>query len=102
MKKIFLTLAVTTLIFSAKAQSNQKSTSQSLASSIANNTTQENPRDPYVNGIPYSQYKIQVQNDEKHRSAKDAQAKIKNKELIDNQAKITLPSNPNVAEKTKH
>lgn len=101
MKKIFLTLVVTAAIFSVKAQSNQKNSVPALASEIANKTVIEDPHNPLVNGIPYSQYKAQVQAEQKHRVAQEAEAKIQQKEFLDKQANLKLPPNPNIAEKPK-
>ena len=100
MKKIFTTIAVTALIFSAKAQSNQKSNSQVLASSVAN-TMKENPHNPLVNGIPYDQYKTQVQAEQKQRAAKEAAAKVQQKQMLEKEVQLILPPNPNLAEKPK-
>lgn len=101
MKKIFLTLVVTAAIFSVKAQSNQKNSVPALASEIANKTVTEDPHNPLVNGIPYNQYKAQVQAEEKKKTAQETKAKIQQKEFLDKQAKINLPPKPNVAEKPK-
>ncbi len=76
MKKIFFTLVLIMLALSANAQSNQKSSSPMLASSAVNNSVKEDPRNPLVNGIPYNQYKLQVQADQKQRAAKEAETKI--------------------------
>ena len=100
MKKIFLTIIVTTVAFCVKAQSNQKSTLQ-LASSVTNNTVKENPQDPLVNGIPYSQYKLQVQAEEKRRIAAEKEAKTKQQEWMNKQTKKNLPPIPNVPENAK-
>lgn len=100
MKKIILTIIVTTAAFCVKAQTNQKSTLQ-LASSVANNTVKENPQDPLVNGIPYSQYKLQVQADEKRRIAAEQEAKTKHQEWMNKQTNKNLPPIPNIPENAK-
>lgn len=89
MIKIIITTAFllgTTLIY-AQQKEEVRNTREQIIST-------ENPHNPLVNGIPYDQYKSQVQAEEKQRAAKEAEAKLKVKEELDQQAKIILPPNP--------
>ena len=93
MKKIIIATALLfgcTLVFSQKSNFER--------TQIVSN---EDSHNPLVNGIPYDQYKAQVQAEQKQRAAKEAEAKIQQKEFLDKQAKINLPVNPVVAEKPK-
>jgi len=96
MKKIIITIGLllgTTVVYAQKSSSTSNGKEQIVST--------EDPHNPLVNGIPYSQYKMQVQNEEKQRVAKEGAAKIQHKEFLDKQAKLNLPPNPNVAEKPK-
>ena len=97
MIKIIITtsfLLGTTLIY-AQQKEEVRNTREQIIST-------ENPHKPLVNGIPYDQYKAQVQAEEKQRAAKEAEAKNQMKEELNREAKINLPPNPNVAEKSKN
>lgn len=96
MKKIIITTAIlfgTTLIYAQKKDAVKSSKEQIVSN--------EDPHNPLVNGIPYDQYKAKVQNEEKQRIAKEAAAKIQQKEFLEKEAKINLPPNTNTAEKPK-
>ena len=96
MIKIIITTAFlfgTSMIYAQQKDAPRSSREQVIST--------ENPHNPLVNGIPYDQYKAQVQAEEKQRAAKEAEAKIKMREEITQQANINLPTNPNVAEKPK-
>lgn len=96
MIKIIITTALllgTTLIYAQKKDADKSSKEQIVSN--------EDPHNPLVNGIPYDQYKSKVQAEQKQKAAKEAEAKIQQKEFLDKQAKINLPTNPNVAEKPK-
>lgn len=53
------------------------------SNSISNGKEQivstEDPHNQLVNGIPYNQYKAQVQAEQKHKAAQQAEAKIQQK-----------------------
>lgn len=78
MKKIMLSLAFTAAIFSAKAQANQKNNSRELVSSSTSNS-KEDPHNPLVNGIPYSQYKQQIEAEKKKKADEIAKEKTQQK-----------------------
>lgn len=68
MKKIIITSACLFVVFFATAQ-----TGKLVSESVAANTKAEDPHNPLVNGIPYSQYKAQ-QNAIKARQQQEEQA----------------------------
>ena len=90
MKKIFLSLAFTAAIFSAKAQANDKNSSRELAS-YSSLKAKEDPHNPLVNGIPYSQYKNQVQEENKKKAEAETKAKAALKTEIDKMSAVNLP-----------
>lgn len=57
----------------------------------------EDPHNPLVNGIPYDQYKAQVQAEQKKRSADEAQ--LKQKALVEQGQMMTNEAKNNVATK---
>ena len=96
MIKIIITTAFllgTTMIYAQ-----QKEGSRSTREQIINT---ENPHNPLVNGIPYDQYKAQVQTAQKQKAEQESEAKIQQKQMMDKQAKLIFPPNPNVADKPK-
>ncbi len=97
MIKLIITSAFllgTTMIYAQQEEAPRSSREQIIST--------ENPHNPLVNGIPYDQYKAQVQAEEKQRAAKEAEAKNQMKEELNREAKINLPPKPNVAEKSKN
>ena len=94
MKKIFLTLAFVALVFSAKAQVSQKNSSKELVSTTYNITAKEDPHNPLVNGIPYNQYKIQVQQEMQKKAEAQAQEKAKQKLEQEKISKLKMPKIP--------
>ena len=96
MIKIIITTAFlfgTSMIYAQQKDAPRSSREQVIS--------KENPHNPLVNGIPYDQYKAQVQTDQKERAAKEAAAKIEQKEFLNKEAQVNLPPNPNMAEKPK-
>lgn len=98
MIKIIITTAFlfgTSMIYAQQKDAPRSSREQIIST--------ENPHNPLVNGIPYDQYKVQVQAEEKQRAAKEAEAKNQMKEELNREAKISLPPNPtlNNSEKTR-
>ena len=96
MKKIILTFALILVSTFAFAQK-----SNATAGKKVQKISNEDPHNPLVNGIPYDQYKAQVQAEEKQRAAKEAEAKNQMKEELNREAKINLSPNPNISEKPK-
>lgn len=70
MKKVIITSAFiigTTIIYAQKTDADKISKVQTIS--------KEDPHNPLVNGIPYNQYKVQVQAADKQRAAQETQAK---------------------------
>lgn len=89
MKKIVITTTVllgTVFIYAQKAEPALQVREYTKSS--------EDPQNPLVNGIPYDQYKAQVQAEQKQQAAKEAEAKNQLKEELNREAKINLPPNP--------
>ena len=77
MIKLIITTAFllgTTLIY-AQQKEELRNTREQIIST-------ENPHNPLVNGIPYDQYKTQVQTEEKQRATKEEEAKKLNERRI--------------------
>lgn len=89
MKKISLSLAFIAAIFSAKAQVNQKNNSRELASSISVNS-KEDPHNPLVNGIPYSQYINQVQAENKEKAEEKTRAEADQKKELEKMNSVKI------------
>ena len=97
MKKIIITTALllgTTIIYAQKSNGISKGKEQILST--------EDPHNPLVNGIPYDQYKAQVQAEQKQKAAKEAEAKIQQKQMMEKEAQLKLSPNPNLTEKYKN
>ena len=56
--------------------------------------SKEDPHNPLVNGIPYNQYKAQVQAEAKQRAAEEEQAKIENEAYRKQNTDMKLPPKP--------
>lgn len=87
MKKLMITFALllgSTLIFAQK--------SNTLKTQFA---SKEDPHNPLVNGIPYNQYKIQVQQEMQKKAEAQAQEKAKQKLDQDKFSKLKMPEIPN-------
>lgn len=85
MKKLMISAVCIFFAVAVNAQKN-KLTSESPTTYA----TVENPHDPLVNGIPYSQYKSQVQAEEKKKAAREEEAKFQQKKM---QEKILSTNN---------
>lgn len=68
MKKIIITSACLFVVFFATAQ-----TGKLVSEPVAANTKAEDPHNPLVNGIPYSQYKAQQQALKQQNTVKQVQ-----------------------------
>lgn len=87
MKKLIITSALlfgSTLIFAQK--------SNPAKTQIVSN---EDPHNPLVNGIPYNQYKIQVQQEMQKKAEAQAQEKAKQKIELEKFSKLKMPETPN-------
>lgn len=97
MKKIIITstfLLGTTLLYAQKSNTISNGKEQIVST--------EDPHNPLVNGIPYDQYKIQVQLEQKQKAAKEAEEKIAQKQLVEKEVQLKLPPNANRKEKSKN
>lgn len=93
MNKIIITtvfLLGSTLVFAQKNSTNEK------VQTVSN----EDPHNPLVNGIPYDQYKIQVQAEEKKKIAAENEAKAQLKISEEKNSKLKFPPVPTESEKT--
>ena len=83
MKKIII---ATALLFGSTLLFAQKSTFE--RTQIVSN---ENPHNPLVNGIPYNQYKLQVQQENKKREEAKAKAKAELQAEMKKMSAVKLP-----------
>ncbi len=83
MKKTIIITAIllgTTMIYAQKSNSNTNGKEQIVST--------EDPHNPLVNGIPYSQYKAQVQAEQAKRVAAEEKLKSQQKAIIENKLPI--------------
>ena len=93
MKKIIITTALligSTLIFAQQSKLDKQ-----------NPTSKEDPHNPLVNGIPYNQYKLQVQAENKKKSEAEAKAKADQKLMVEKINQAHLPPIENGSNKQK-
>ena len=94
MKKIIITTVLllgTTLIYAQKSK-NIRNCKEQIVST-------EDPHNPLVNGIPYNQYKTQVQAEQKQRAAKEAEAKAQQKVSADRLKTMTESAKKRIAQR---
>lgn len=93
MKKVIITSAFiigTTIIYAQKTDADKISKVQTIS--------KEDPHNPLVNGIPYNQYKAQVQAADKQRAAQETQAKKENEAYKKQNTDIKLPPKPTMVD----
>ncbi|MDP2453114.1 MULTISPECIES: hypothetical protein [unclassified Kaistella] len=93
MKKVIITSAFiigTTIIYAQKTDADKISKVQTIS--------KEDPHNPLVNGIPYNQYKVQVQAADKQRAAQETQAKKENEAYKKQNTDIKLPPKPTMVD----